>query len=138
MNQNQKYENSKLSVVGTLGYCTSIWVPYRLPWSADVALTAVIFYYAGNITASLDKRLADIGFFWKIVLICSLAVMLAVLSTANGKADMNYNHYGNIILFLSAALSGIYFSYFIAHWLPTLRTISYIGKNTIILIFNSC
>lgn len=117
-----------------LGYCTTIWLPFRLPWSADVALTAVIFYYAGNITRSFDKQLADTRFPWKIVIICTLAFMIAVLSNANGKADMNYNYYGNMLFFLSAVFSGIYFSYFIIRKLPTSHVISYISQNTIILV----
>ena len=38
-----------LTVAGIIGYLYSVYVPFRLPWNADVALTAVVFYGAGNL-----------------------------------------------------------------------------------------
>ncbi|MFY9201664.1 MAG: acyltransferase family protein [Methanosarcina flavescens] len=38
-----------LTAVGVMGYLYSVYVPFRLPWNADVALTAVVFYGAGNL-----------------------------------------------------------------------------------------
>ncbi len=38
-----------LTILGVIGYFYSIHVPFRLPWNIDVALTAVVFYGAGNL-----------------------------------------------------------------------------------------
>lgn len=38
-----------LTAAGVLGYLYSVHVPFRLPWNADVALSAVVFYGAGNL-----------------------------------------------------------------------------------------
>ncbi|WP_292388442.1 acyltransferase family protein [Methanosarcina sp. UBA5] len=38
-----------LTVSGIIGYLYSIYVPFRLPWNADVTLSSVVFYGAGNL-----------------------------------------------------------------------------------------
>ena len=38
-----------LSAAGVIGYLYSEYVPFRLPWNVDVALSAVVFYGAGNL-----------------------------------------------------------------------------------------
>ncbi|MGB9938917.1 acyltransferase family protein [Methanosarcina sp.] len=38
-----------LTAAGMVGYLYSAYVPFRLPWNADVALSAVVFYGAGNL-----------------------------------------------------------------------------------------
>jgi acyltransferase len=42
-----------LILAGIVGYLYSIYVPFGLPWNADVALTAVVFYGAGNLFRKL-------------------------------------------------------------------------------------
>jgi len=116
------------------GYLTTIWLPFHLPWSADVALTAIFFFHVGNITRFLDINLSEIRLGWKISLIFLLFFIMVLSSIINGKADMNYNHYGNMILFIIAALSGIYFSYLMLRELSVSHIISYVGQNTIILV----
>ena len=38
-----------LTAAGVIGYLYPVYVPFRLLWNADVALTAVVFYGAGNL-----------------------------------------------------------------------------------------
>lgn len=38
-----------LTAAGIIGYICSVYVPFRLPWNADIALSAVVFYGAGNV-----------------------------------------------------------------------------------------
>lgn len=47
---------------------------------------------------------------------------------------MNYNLYGNPLLFYGAALAGIYLWYLLIRPLPSVRGLTYIGQNTIIII----
>lgn len=42
-----------LSIAGIIGYFYSLYVPFRLFWNADVALTAVVFYGVGNLFRKL-------------------------------------------------------------------------------------
>ncbi|MEI7635685.1 MAG: acyltransferase family protein [Syntrophus sp. (in: bacteria)] len=123
-----------LILFGIFGYCISIFMPFRLPWSADVAFIAVIFYYFGNITKRFNPQIDATRLAWKFFIMGVLAIAIALLSKANGKVDMNYNYYGNIFLFFITAFSGIYLSYFTVQMLPHLRIVSYIGKNTIIIV----
>ena len=116
------------------GYCTTIWMPFRWPWSADVALTAVLFYYAGNLARRMDEKLDNINIGWKIFLICLTGTIMLLLSKCDVKADLNYNHYGNPVLFIITAFSGIYFSYLLVRKIYISRIISYVGQNTIIFI----
>ena len=119
---------------GIVGYVTSIWAVFRLPWSVDVAFTAIVFYSVGNIARNWDERIISLKWIWKIVGMTSLAVLGYCLSLINGKPDMNYNFYGSPLLFYSAAFSGIYFWYYMIRLLPTMRLFEYMGQNTIILI----
>lgn len=123
-----------LIISAIVGYCSSIWSPFRLPWSADVALTAVVFYAAGNLTKYEDERVNKLQPLWRIAAMVLLAVSSFSLSLMNSKADMNYNFCGNPLLFYSAAFAGIYFWYGVIRTLPTIRAVSYMGQNTIIMI----
>lgn len=42
-----------LATAGIIGYLYSVYVPFRLLWNADVALSAVAFYGAGNLFRKL-------------------------------------------------------------------------------------
>jgi fucose 4-O-acetylase-like acetyltransferase len=52
-----------LIIAGVIGYLYSVYVPFRLLWNADVALSAVVFYGAGNLfrkfTEQGEKLTAD-------------------------------------------------------------------------------
>ena len=54
-----------LGITGLIGYLYSVYIPFRLPWNADVALAAVAFYGAGNLfrkfTESKEKELGEIA-----------------------------------------------------------------------------
>ena len=44
-----------LTAAGMIGYLYSVYVPFRLPWNADVALAAVVFYGAGNLFRKITE-----------------------------------------------------------------------------------
>ena len=123
-----------LSVIGLIGYISSIWSPYRLPWSIDTAATAVIFYCVGHRYRNLEMDIRKIHLIWKIMVIAAFAILGFGLGMLNGKADMNYNHYGNPLLFYCGAFAGIYLWYYIISACPINRLVTFIGKNTIILV----
>lgn len=45
-----------LTAAGVGGYLYSVYVPFRLPWNADVALSAVVFYGAGNLFRKFTEK----------------------------------------------------------------------------------
>lgn len=50
-----------LTAAGIAGYLYSVYVPFRLPWNADVALAAVVFYGAGNLFRKFTEQGAESG-----------------------------------------------------------------------------
>lgn len=50
-----------LGVTGILGYLYSVYIPFRLPWNADVALAAVVFYGAGNLFRKFTESKGKLG-----------------------------------------------------------------------------
>lgn len=88
-----------LIIIGAIGLMTSMWLPFRLPWSADVALTAVVFYGTGYIARKRDEQISNLKWFWKAAVMASLAAIGFLLSFINVKVDMNHNFYGNPLLF---------------------------------------
>ena len=45
-----------LTVSGIIGYLYSVYVPFRIPWNVDVALTAIVFYEVGNLFRKIIER----------------------------------------------------------------------------------
>ncbi|AAM06039.1 acyltransferase family protein [Methanosarcina acetivorans] len=50
-----------LTAAGVAGYLYSVYVLFRLPWNADVALAAVVFYGAGNLFRKFTEQGAEPG-----------------------------------------------------------------------------
>ncbi len=123
-----------VAAIGIFGFFLSLLTTFRLPWSADVALVAMIFCYLGNMTRSFKQSLVTFPTVWKFSIMLLLVSLTLLFSKINGKADMNYNHYGNVFWFLIASFSGIYFSYLLFRMLPPSKILSYIGKSTIIIV----
>lgn len=129
-----KWKIFSVIMIGLTGYMTSLWLPFRLPWSADVSLTALVFYAFGNFTRKSSENLIKVRSFGMVTAIVLIGAIGFLLSYFNGKIDMNYNLYRNPLLFYTAAFGGIYFWYYMISFLPSINPIAYVGKNTIILI----
>ncbi|MDD4249943.1 MAG: acyltransferase family protein, partial [Methanosarcina sp.] len=50
-----------LTAAGVIGHLYSIYVPFRLLWNADVALSAVVFYGAGNLFRKFTEPKKESG-----------------------------------------------------------------------------
>ena len=50
-----------LTAAGVIGYLYSVYVPFRLLWNADVSLSAVAFYGAGNLFRKFTEPEAESG-----------------------------------------------------------------------------
>ena len=102
-----------------------IFLPFRLPWSLDVALAAIVFYGLGYFYKDrwvLNKYLP-------LLLGCHL-----VFCFLNSPVDMNYLVYGNIFFFFVSAYSGVLFYLGISKFIKKNIILNYVGQNTIIII----
>lgn len=119
-----------LVIFALLGCTDSKYSSIRLPFSIDVALTAVVFYGSGYILKG--KLLTS-----KITLLFSAPCIAIGLFTANlnGSVDMNLNRYGNIFLYYISSFSSIYGYMYLSKRIYNLKLLScieYVGQNSLV------
>lgn len=106
----------------------------RLPWSADVALIAVVFYGAGFLT---QQRLQTNAMPAEGRLVAAILLLLGInlgLGFRNGPIDLNLNDIASPLLFYPAAFAGIAFFVLLARRLPPSRTAAWLGRNTLLIL----
>lgn len=113
-----------LLVFAVLGYLVT-FLPFRLPWSFDVALVGVVIY--------------GIGYFYKDTRVPNAAlpplfILNLVFGFLNGPVDMNNLTYGNMFFFYVAACSGMLFYAAVCKLTKKNKVTEYIASNTIALI----
>lgn len=135
LNKNFK-ENTIFSLIicAIIGYITK-FLPVRLPWSIDVAFTAVVFYGIGHL---YKKRIINYRISRKTISKMILFIGISVIfSSMNGRVDFYSNKFNNYILFYISAMFGILALVLIAKMIPTNNILIFIGVNTIpILAFH--
>lgn len=109
------------------GYLVT-FLSFRLPWSADTALTAIVFYGIGYLykekwEAWLSRK--------DLPLLLAVSLIFCFL---NSRVDMNNLAYGNVLYFYISALAGILFYVKLCELVETNKVIEYVGSNTVILI----
>jgi acyltransferase len=116
-----------------LGYCDSVLIPYRLPWSIEVAFTAVVFYGMGYLFRHQLDRLTDFAS-TKMLYLLPVIVVSTCFCFLNTRVDMNGNYYGNPIFFYVSAFAGIVICIVLSKKLPRVQLMNYIGNNTIVVL----
>ncbi len=118
------------------GYWLSLNFRVRLPWGADVALSAVMFYGAGqfsrprlmNLAASTSGRRLLTNLFAGAV--GSLAMWWGF-----GFVNMSENILGRgYVPFYAAAFGGIVVSVVVAQMVPPNRLLTFFGRNTLVIL----
>ncbi|KKG06263.1 acetyltransferase [Methanosarcina mazei] len=143
-----------LTIAGVIGYLYSIYVPLRIPWNADVALSAVVFYGAGNLfrkitepekesESSLKLKLESgmperfsIKKYLPVIFILLNILYLGYLlefPTAN-KINMNVLKYGNFFSFYLLAFSGIFAFVYIFKKIGSSKILEYYGRNSLTVL----
>jgi len=126
-----------LLLISVAGYLESRFVSLRLPWSLDTALTAVVFYGAGAmVKGHLETRgrtASGMGLKALAGFVC--LSLCGIITSVNGRIDMNANSYGNYFLFYAAAFSGILACMLLASTLGTVRSAGYFGRHSIVLLW---
>lgn len=111
-----------------------LWkLPFRLPWSFEIALIAQVFYGAGFFLRNSKHKDFRFGLSsWMACLVICLAV-LAFSVKLNGQVDMNRAIFKNPLFFYSGAFSGIGICLLISKIFPYLGLISRIAREAIII-----
>lgn len=144
-----------LIIAGIIGYLYPVYVPYTLPWNADVALTAIVFYGTGNLfrkflytgAVQIDRSsLFDQGSkFNKIpflignilpvfFIIVSLLYFAYLTKFPADKVNMSVLKYGNIYSFYFLAFSGIFTYGYIFKKIGGVGLLEYYGRNSLIVL----
>lgn len=116
------------------GYLGSVFMPFRLPWNIDVALTAVTFYGTGFIFKNTIDAISQFAVKRNLFLIIPFFILNILFCFLNGKIDMYENHYGSPIFFYLSALSGTMVFIILSKIIPPNKLLSFIGSNTIIIL----
>jgi acyltransferase len=144
-----------LIMAGIIGYLYSVYVPFRLPWNVDVALTAVVFYGAGNSLRKLmysEKGNSDgynlldpkskfnnvyfsVKYFLPIFFILvSLLYFAYLLQFPTDKINMSGMIYGGFFSFYFLAFLGIFTYVYIIKKLGSFEVLEYYGRNSLIVL----
>ncbi len=147
-----------LTIAGMIGYLYSVYIPFRLPWNADVALSAVVFYGAGNLFRKFvqpdegrPERKFD-GFYLRsgsrsgrilqvedilpgIFILLNLLYLgyLLEFPTAE-KVNMNVLKYGNFFSYYLLAFSGIFGFVYLFKKIGSSKILEYYGRNSLIVL----
>jgi fucose 4-O-acetylase-like acetyltransferase len=118
------------------GYWLGRYCPVRWPWGADVALSAVLFYGAGNLSWPMLEAYSRSPR-RKRGLINLAAVILGTAGMwwGFGFVNMSENILGpGYLQFYAAAFGGIAVSIVVAQSVPSNRLIRLLGRNTLVIL----
>lgn len=98
------------AIIGLLGLIgpAACWIfEFRLPWSVEPALVAVVFYACGFACKTKLRAIVHWSPDTKLSVAAVLVMVVGVIVQWNGLADMNSMRLGNLGLFYVGAFSGI-------------------------------
>lgn len=121
-----------LIILSILGYLQTLFSHPRLPWSIDIALTALVFFGIGYL-CSKHTTFFSLKNKYVIFSLLILSILTNVLFT-NNNIDMNNNKLGNYFDFYIAASAGIVFTIIISVYLSSSKILGYFGRNTLIIL----
>ncbi|QUW21259.1 acyltransferase family protein [Sporosarcina sp. Marseille-Q4063] len=125
-----------LFIFSILGYIDSLYMPIRLPWSIDIAITATVFFGFGFI--SNKKGIVDKLLNSKVIIIFVLSLLIFTLFiknmiTDNYMIDMNYNKLNNYFDFYIPAICGIILIIILSSLIKS-KFLNYFGENTLVIL----
>jgi len=122
-----------LVLFSILGYLYSLYVPFKMPWSIDVAFSAIVFYGAGYLFKSINLKDCFLDKFSTIPLVLLIIPVNYILSQFNLQIDMALNDLHNYFLLYSGAFLGIFCWISISYMIKNSRFLTYLGKNSLII-----
>ena len=123
-----KYFIIVAAVFCIISYLLSIFVEIRLPWNLSTSFMAVAFMLLGFILKTFEKKI--------IILICLFIPGIGAALFNGANVGMNENTYGNLLLFLLAAISISYFVIYLCKRFDMCKPgfLSWLGRNTLPVI----
>ncbi|HEX2965061.1 MAG TPA: acyltransferase family protein [Syntrophorhabdaceae bacterium] len=113
-----------LPFLAIIGY-TIGQLPFRLPLSADAAITGLVFYGMGRL-----HRVSWLSYKYIPVFL----LLHLTFCFLNGQTDMNNLLYGNIVYYYASAFAGIFLYASLCRLLKPNVIVNYVGRNTFIII----
>jgi len=144
-----------LTAAGVIGYLYSVYVPFRLLWNADVALSAVVFYGAGNLFKKITEpeKDSDAGsssesdskfrkvfsrvekFFPGVFILLNLLYLAYLLGfPTTDKVNMNVLKYGGFFSYYLLAFSGIFAFVYLFKKVGSSKVLEYYGRNSLTVL----
>ncbi|MFD2611106.1 acyltransferase family protein [Paenibacillus gansuensis] len=127
-----------LLVCSVIGYADSLYSGFRLPWSIDVAFTAIVFYGLGYIAKKLQWNPAAYGSAQALLILIAAAAGNIGFDMLNGsvpKVDMNKNQLGVYVYFYLSAICGIAAILVLSSLVARFgKMLTYLGRNTLVIL----
>jgi fucose 4-O-acetylase-like acetyltransferase len=144
-----------LFAAGVIGYLYPVVVPFRLFWNVDIALTAVVFYGAGNLFRKFVEMreglkvgfdIPKLGlrsnktlyraekFLPSIFIFGSLLYFAYLLEFPTDRINMSDMYYGGLFSFYFLAFLGIFTYIYIFKKVGSLNVLEYYGRNSLIVL----
>ncbi|MGN0550916.1 MAG: acyltransferase family protein [Acutalibacteraceae bacterium] len=123
-------------ITGLAGYVEGLNTKLQHVLHLDDALTAVVFIYIGYIfyqnKDKILKLLSNKALY--VILIVGFIALGYYFQSRNGRISMHNNRYHSIIYFYLSALLTSFAVIFASFKIPYLKSLTYIGKNTIVYL----
>jgi fucose 4-O-acetylase-like acetyltransferase len=117
-------------IVSLIGYSSINYLPQALPWSIDIALSAVTFYSAGYLFRNYFQE----EFFKVAKIIITPLILISLSSIYTDITDLNLWKFSeNYLTFYLIAFSGIFSYMYIFSRIRSSRFLEYYGKNSLIV-----
>lgn len=117
-----------------IAYLDYKFISIRLPWSINLALTAVIFYELGYMFRLNEAKLNATLYKRRLYVFLLLSINFMLGFMLNIKTDMNMKIYGNYLAFIISAVSGILCYIYISKNTTIFNGFIFIGKNSLIFL----
>lgn len=123
--------------ISVLSLCVLILIFYfarlRLPWSIDLAIICIPFFFAGNKIGVylIEKRVKKNMAIMTTIACIGLSILFSFFSK---RVDLYSMNFGEIYVFYPNAFIGILFWLSLSLLIPSNKIFSEIGKNTLIIL----
>lgn len=126
-----------LIISSLMGYVCSKFLEEPLPWNIDAALIAVLFFGAGYMYKESTEKVSYFLNMKVFLIFCFINILTGYLNyqLSGERVDMYESQYGNYVLFVVAAFSGIMaFLIAVQKIIRTNTVFQYIGRNSLIYL----
>lgn len=118
-------------LLALVGFALPVWLPFRLPWSIDVACIAIGFFWLGNVLKGYLINF-EVGLRGASMMLLLLATNIVFHTVQGERIDMYQALYGNPFLFYVSAFAGTLFFTLLGKVVPANYLLLFLGINSLI------